>query len=148
MKSKDIIINDKSAKIFIADSLLMTPVVSVAYRAAADLIDKGHSLADPFIRRDHNVIWIELDRQVISYIIYDKVIPEVKDLAYIRMSWVHQDFRGKGIRSIIEDHFIEELQLHEIKYVETETHVDNISIDRSYEKLGYKKVYYRRFKKI
>jgi len=148
MKSKNIDIHGKIARVFICDSLLMTPVVPVAYRAAADLMEAGHSLKDPFIQRDNNVIWIELDNRVISYIIYKQHQDGAKDCAYICMSWVDKEFRGQGIRSIIEETFVEELRLNNVKYIETETHVNNTAVDRSYEKLGYNKVYFRRFKKI
>lgn len=148
MSIKEILVDGVPAKICTSETLVMTPVVPVAYRAAADLMEQGYAFNDPFIDRKHSVIWVEIDSKVVSYIIYELKDLEFKNLAYIVMSWVDTEHRRKGLRTIIDQYFVEELKSHGIIYIETQTHLSNDPIDSAYEKLGYKKYFYKRYKKI
>lgn len=148
MKTESIKIGQKDAKLFISYNLQLTPVVPVAYRAAAELMENKLAFNYPLIEKDQSVLWLELESKIIGFLIFEKSKLGLPNVVRIVMSWVSEEFRGQGIRGILEQNFVEILKQSSAEYIETEIHIDNISIEKALTKLGYKTHFLKKYKKL
>jgi len=142
-----IFIKGIESSVYHSGTLYNLPIVPTLLKDAASLIETGNAFPTIFLKNNQDIIWIENNEDVISFIVFDKMVDE-KPICHIHFSWVNSKHRGNGIRSIIQNYLETFCIKNNIFVISTQTFVKNKEIDKSYEKIGLNPVTYMRYKKL
>jgi hypothetical protein len=121
---------------FKSDSIFATPALPLALRANAELIEQKMAIGAA-IKDRHKIIWAQLGTVTIGGLCYKF---KKFNTACIVLSFTDPEYRGLGVNLLCRQHFENECQHNNIKFIKTRVHVDNKpSIDNNI-KMGLKPV--------
>jgi len=121
-------------KIWDSYSLAMSPCCSFYMRHAADLIDNNHAHQLFTGGNNSSAVYATLDDKVVGAIVYE--IHHSQRIAYILLSCVDEEHRGKGIYTMLHP-FFEEVAKHQgCTRIGSIVHVDNTIRQESCAKVG------------
>ena len=127
---------DQKINFFKSDSIFATPALPLALRANAELIEKNMALSAT-IHDSNKIIWAQIGTVTVGGLCYEF---KKFNIAYIVLSFTDPEYRGLGINLLCRQHFENECQNNDVKFIKTKVHVDNkASIDNNI-KMGLKPV--------
>jgi RimJ/RimL family protein N-acetyltransferase len=116
------------------------------YNHAAELLKSGHGTTWVGINNKARAIYIEIDSKIVGHIVFD-YYPD-KRKTFIILSAVDKEYRGRGLYAIMHKEFESmSLKLGAVE-IASFVHVDNISRQKSAEKVGFLPTHYRMFKRL
>jgi hypothetical protein len=125
---------------------LSGPALSLFLRVYAEIVDKGWANQNITWEPKNYIIWAQKNNHVVGGICYDYRIEN--KTSWIVLSFVEPEQRGKRIYEILHEFLEEETLALGGKNIASLVHVDNISRQKSAEKVGMRPQFYRMFKKI
>lgn len=128
------------------DSLFMCPAMSLFLRTYAEIIDKGW--ANPNVTWDNKnrVVWAQKGDRIVGGICYD--YKNENKTSWIVLSFVEPDQRGRRIYESLHQLLEDETKAVGGKHIASLVHVDNVSRQRSADRVGMKPQFYRMYKKL
>lgn len=115
-------------------NLAMSPCASFYMKHAAQLIDDNHAHQLFTAGNTSSAVYATLDNQVVGAIVYE--IHASQRMAYILLSCVDKEFRGRGIYTLLHPYFEEVAQSQGCTRIGSIVHVDNIIRQESCAKVG------------
>lgn len=102
-----------------------SPVVPFFMKNFATLIE--HGFADNFITfgNKSKAVYIEIDNQIAGHIVYDFRPDDVLKTAWIIFSCVEEEYRHRGLYTIMHKHFEETVKQAGSKKIASYVHVSN-----------------------
>lgn len=141
---------DKSGEkinIFHTERLALSPVYTFFLRQIADLIDAKHALAKTtWVDANCGAVYAEKDGKILGHIVYSTEYVKSKNSLWIELSAVDQQYRGRGIYTILHQYF--ELIAKQLgcSTIASQVHKNNTVRLESAEKVGMKKTFYQMVK--
>jgi len=135
---------DKKAEkldIYWMDNLAMCPALSMFLKVYAETIDKGYSNPNVTWSNKNRVVWAQKDDQIVGGICYEYA-PDVR-MGWIVLSFTDPDFRGRGINELLHYTMEDDVKRLGGERICSLVHIDNISRQKSAEKVGLKPQFYR-----
>lgn len=128
-------------KIYWQDTLVNCPALSSFLRVYAELIDK--EFTNPFItwNNKNRIVWAENSNQVVGGICYEFL--QDSKIGWIILSFTDPDFRGQGINGLCHSIMEEDIKSLGGLRISSLVHIDNVSRQRSAEKVGLKPQFLR-----
>ena len=126
-----------------ASSIQDTPIVSFFMRNFSALIDRGwsHPVA-PIIHINTKAFYAEIDGKIVGHIVYN-ILEDAYKTAWIVFSCVDEEYRGRGIYSILHEHFEGFVKESGSRKIASYVHVDNLPRQASCASVGMRPFYYR-----
>jgi GNAT superfamily N-acetyltransferase len=115
-------------------NLAMSPVASFYMRHMAKLIDDGHAQQIFTGGNNSSAVYATLDGKVVGAIVYE--IHSNQRMAYILLSCVDEEHRGKGIYTALHPYFEEVAVAQGCNRIGSIVHVDNAVRLASCAKVG------------
>lgn len=127
--------------IYWQDNLVNCPALSSFLRVYAELIDK--EFTNPFIswNNKNRIVWAENSERVVGGICYEFL--QDSKIGWIILSFTDPDFRGRGINGLCHSIMEEDIKNLGGSRISSLVHIDNVSRQRSAEKVGLKPQFLR-----
>lgn len=135
---------DKKAElldIYWMDNLIMCPALSMLLKVYAEMIDRGHS--NPFFTwsNKNRVVWAQKGNQIVGGICYE--YDAGGRIGWIVLSFTDPEFRGRGINELLHYAMEDDVKRLGGDRICSLVHIDNISRQKSAEKVGLRPQFYR-----
>lgn len=135
----------KGADVVIKHStqIAYSPAISLFMKHHAELIAKGWALPMFLATNKSQVIYAEINRQVVGEIAF-----EIKDDTYIKIIQIYagaveQAFRGRGLYKLLHSKLEEIGKASGCKKIRSEVHSENKPMIETFDSLGKKISFYR-----
>ena len=132
-------------EIYRVEKIGMSPIFTFFLRQIANLIDNGHGFAVTSWDDDCGAIYAMQGDQILGHIVYDT---SKKGVLWITLSAVEENCRGRGIYTILHNHFEQTAREMGCWLISSHIHTKNQVRLKSAEKVGMKPVYYYMSKKL
>ena len=138
--------SNEPCDLYACDSLIDCPALPLFLQTYAEIISKQWSNPTLSWSNKSRMIWAEKNGTVVGGICWDWLV-EYR-MAWIVLSFTDPAQRGRGINSIVHSVFeVEARKLGAVR-ISSLVHVDNISRQKSAEKVGLKPQFYRMNKSL
>jgi hypothetical protein len=127
-----------------SESLFGLPVLSLALRCQAELIDKKMSF-DTQIEITNRIIWAQIGSDVVGGLCY-----KFKEFGcgFIVLSFTDPVYRGLGINLLCRHYFENDCIANHMTHVTTEVHVDNHASINNNKKMGLNPIFITLMKQL
>lgn len=124
------------------DTLVNCPAMSTFLKVYAETLDRGY--ANPYVTwsNKNRVVWAQSRAQVIVGGICYEYVPEPK-MGWIVLSFTDPAWRGRRINEMLHTVMEEDVKKLGGERISSLVHVDNISRQKSAERVGLKPQFYR-----
>ena len=138
--------NDKQGApvtIYWAENIGGSIVIPFFLRNYAQLIDDGHSPCRLFGTNASKAVYAVIDNTVVGAIVYNKQ-EDIYKTAWIVLSCVGDNYRRRGIYTILHKHFENVLKTEGTRRLASHVHIDNVVMQASSDAVGRKSVFLRK----
>jgi GNAT superfamily N-acetyltransferase len=116
------------------------------YEYKSKLLKDGHGHTHVSITDTYQAIYLEIDNKIVGHIVFNYIREQKR--TWIDLSAVHEDYRRRGLYSILHDYFEQVSKKQGAIEISSFIHVNNVGRLKSAEVKGFKPQFYRMTKKI
>lgn len=129
-------------------SVQLTPVIPFFLKNFSELINLGYAHSHvPHIGKDTKAVYAEIDGQVVGHIVFN-YIDDLTKTAWIVLSAVDSNYRGRGIYNLMHTQFETVIKSQGSRKIASYVHVDNLPRQASCASVGMKPFYLRMEKNL
>jgi len=137
---------NKPYDVYFSDRLHNCPALSILLRTYSEILDKGWATENLPFNNKNRVVWAQREDKIIGGMCYEYF--QDNNFAHILLSFVDPEDRGKRIVNGIHEIVQRDCKKLGATTIGSWVHVDNISVQKSVERRGYKPQFIRMIKPI
>jgi hypothetical protein len=136
----------EEVKIYFQDNLTGCPALSLFLKVYAEIIDKKYCHPSVVWSNKSSMVWAEKNGKVVGGICFE--YNSENRIGWIILSFTEELERGKRINQILQNVFEKIIKQNGGERIGSLVHIDNISRQKSAERVGLKPVFYRMEKNL